>query len=1039
MQIPYLGIFLQYVNQKRIWLYKMLCLIGKFLSELLWGHTYSLFMARVARVIMVTFLTLVWESTATAVEVVHSPHPAERTAVAYTPSPEPQSAKLPQILDQLETLLETGPKNVSSDTRSRRVEGFQKQIHSLQGELRNSDTYVQADFEATLTHLRQHNLGDEMVKRHFEALTQYQRELATLQQNLQGIVEAKNPAQLLEPSKKALKHLKPLLRGKHPKFDPNHLPFNIPSNKVREPLETDEELKRLFPADVVKVASNHLTAEMLAKKSKAPKPEDLLPSESVQLTAEIQQLAQELENQPLKIFLWVHDNIQFAPTYGSAQGSAQCLETRLCNAADTASLLIALLRSAGIAAKFEYGTVQVSIEQMQNWVGGAKTPEAMMQIFGQGGIPATHYIFDGKRFMKFEHVWVRAWIDFWPSRGARHRKGDTWIPMDASFKQYEFTKGMDIQGNVPFDGEGFVEQITQAAQINEQEGWVSGIDQNLIQTTLENYQTQIGNYVEQTNPEATVGEVLGTQTIIPSRRNRFAAGLPYKVVATGNRARELPDSLHLKFRYNLYASETDRVRGYDPVIAFQDSLPNLAGKRITLSFAPATDADRRLIESYLPEVPEGQELDPTSLPTSLPGYLIKLKAQLKIDGEVVQSGGYFSLGQELSTASAITIAPGAWLPAYDKPIAGEFYAIGIDAHGIGAKQLEKVKARLETVKTKLENQQFGGLTKDSILGDILHAGILSYFAANDMNLKMVNRSGKVLSYRLPSFGTFSTSLKPSYFFGIPQRVKMGGIRVNIDFLNKSLWTTDNDKSVMVAITQQLGMMASAWEHRIPEMLFTDEEHPGEAVSAVKALAVAAKEGQRIYTVTAENVGSVLPVLNVRADVKDDIRNAVAIGKIATISQNQVSVGGWTGVGYIITDPEIGTGAYLISGGLNGGYIVGLSIGVGAGMFILGSMVELSSTGGATLPLLAPLLEALIIVMTGALLYLMIQTALSDNPHMVIGCFFSGFLLGLDLAFIMGPLGLEKRWQQFLAALFALIDTLLLINLNALPSQAQCLE
>jgi hypothetical protein len=386
------------------------------------------------------------------------------------------------------------------------------------------------------------------------------------------------------------------------------------------------------------------------------------------------------------------------------------------------------------------------------------------------------------------------------------------------------------------------------------------------------------------------------------------------------------------------------VRGHDPVLSFQDSLPNLAGKRMTLSFEPASDADRQLIESYLPKVPEGQEFDQASLPTSLPGYLIKLKVELKIDGEVVQSGGYFSLGQELSSASAITIVPDMWLPAYYKPIAGEFYAIGIDTQGISASQLEAVKTRMETVKTKLEAQQFEGLTKDGIIGDMLHAGVLSYFAANDMNLKMVNRGGKALSYRLPSFGTFSTGLKPSYFFGIPQRVKMSGIRVNIDFLNKSLWATDNDKAATIAITKQIGMMASAWEHRIPELLFTNEEHPGEAVSAVKALAVAAKEGQRVYTVTKENVASVLPVLNVRADVKDDIRDSVAVGKVATVSQNQVTVGSWTGVGYIITDPEVGTGAYMISGGYNGGeldnnkYVAlfGLaSIFFGAFLFVMG--------------------------------------------------------------------------------------------------------
>jgi len=147
------------------------------------------------------------------------------------------------------------------------------------------------------------------------------------------------------------------------------------------------------------------------------------------------------------------------------------------------------------------------------------------------------------------------------------------------------------------------------------------------------------------------------------------------------------------------------------------------------------------------------------------------------------------------------------------------------------------------------------------------------------------------------------------------------------------------------LTQQLGMMASSLEHRVPELLFTNEEYPGEAVSAMKALVIAAEEGQRIYTVTHENVDSVLPVLNVRSDVKNDIRNAVGAGKVATVSQNQVTVGNWTGVGYIIIDPKIGTGAYMISGGSNGGaFATGVAQGVAFGAIILALLAAMTVSG-----------------------------------------------------------------------------------------------
>lgn len=67
-----------------------------------------------------------------------------------------------------------------------------------------------------------------------------------------------------------------------------------------------------------------------------------------------------------------------------------------------------------------------------------------------------------------------------------------------------------------------------------------------------------------------------------------------------------------------------------------------------------TISDRQVIENYLPEIPEGQEFDPNDLSTSLPGYLINLKAQLKLDGEIVAESGSFTMGQELNSTTWIT-------------------------------------------------------------------------------------------------------------------------------------------------------------------------------------------------------------------------------------------------------------------------------------------------------------------------------------------------------------------------------------------------
>jgi hypothetical protein len=842
------------------------------------------------------------------------------------------------------------------------------------------DEHVQADFEAIAEHIS--HLPPEIMQRHTEAVARYRQEMDTLLNNLDAIEAATDNEQRRTSIEKALKHLKPLqTQGKHAPFDPNQLPFNIPKGEVRSPIEDEKELKKRF--STTKVA-------MVAQ---APDSTDLEPTEDVQITPEIEALASELEHNPVKIYNWVHDNIQFIPTYGSIQGSQMTLETKSGNAFDTASLLIALLRASEIHARYAYGTVRIPINQAMNWVGGVTSPEAAMQLFAQGGIPTAGLAQGGSiKFLKLEHIWVSAWIDFFPSRGAIHKTGDSWVPMDASFKQYQFTEGMDIQGNVPFDAEGFVDQIINTAQINEDEGWVSGIDQTFMETTLQNYQTQMEAYINDTNPDATVGDVLGTQNIIPSNRPILAGSLPYPVMAKGGTFQEIPSNLRKEFQFNLYASDMDRMLE-NPVFSLKRSLPDLAGKRLTLSFEPASEADRQVIESYLPEVPEGEELDPNDLPSSLPGYLINLKAQFKIDGEIVAESGGFKMGQELSSTTGISRLTGDWHLATNRPIAGEFYAFGLDLQGISAKQLETVTDRMESVKAQLEAQQFEGLTKDGLVGDMLYAGALSYFAANDLNLKLLNRVGQALAYRQPSFGTFSTNLIPVYSFGVPRQVKMSGILVDMDAVAQSLWAKNNDAEISRTVGQQVGVISSAWEHRIPELLFTDDEHPGEAVSAVKALAIASAEGQRIYQVTQENVNAVLPVLNISTEVKDEIRAAVAVGQVATVSQDNISVGGWTGVGYVIADPETGAGAYRISGGSNGGWFWSALAGIFVGLGILFSAIMANPLIGEAI------IPGLSIFIT--FLGLGIATVMQGSTYAERFNLASLFLGGLDVIMVLG--------------------------------------
>src|SRR5207302_2940749 len=220
----------------------------------------------------------------------------------------------------------------------------------------------------------------------------------------------------------------------HTPTDPNNLPWGSPKPVKRAPYTTPEQFKTsgLFK----EYEEQQLARRMKEKKIKlaqsgslsgiglpstqlpaTPEPADLAETEDVQLTAAIRAKAAELGNQPVPIYNWVRNNIEFIPSYGSIQGSDMTLQTKRGNAFDTASLLIALLRASNIPARYVYGTIEVPAEQAMNWVGGVTVPEAAQSLMGQGGIPNLGIAEAGTvKWIRLEHVWVEAYVDYIPSR-----------------------------------------------------------------------------------------------------------------------------------------------------------------------------------------------------------------------------------------------------------------------------------------------------------------------------------------------------------------------------------------------------------------------------------------------------------------------------------------------------------------------------------------------------------------------------------------------------------------------------------------------
>ena len=144
--------------------------------------------------------------------------------------------------------------------------------------------------------------------------------------------------------------------------------------------------------------------------------------------------------------------------------------------------------------------------------------------------------------------------------------------------------------------------------------------------------------------------------------------------------------------------------------------------------------------------------------------------------------------------------------------------------------------------------------------------------------------------------------------------------MDIDNLAFSSEVKNNCHGDWVELNKASSMRASAYEHIIPEMMFnTDPDNSIEGVSAVKALAVAAQQNQKIYTLDLTKIDQ-LSNISIDSEAKNEIRNALYQGKTVTLHEKPITHFGWTGSGYIVTDNDTGAGAYKISGGSNGGFL-----------------------------------------------------------------------------------------------------------------------
>jgi RHS repeat-associated protein len=634
-------------------------------------------------------------------------------------------------------------------------------------------------------------------------------------------------------------------------------------------------------------------AKAAAAKLDPPGAADLAETDEVVLTAEIRAKAEELGRNPVAIRNWVYDNIDYAPGYGSTQNAQKTLFAKRGNAWDIHSLLVALLRASNIPARYVSGAVELPVERLREWLPVADASDAA-DLFSASGVPTTLLTSGGQiRALRFEHVWVEAWVDFTPSRGARNVEPDSWVPMDAAIKAYRTTAPVAYMQHVGFDAQAAQTEILAGAQ--QGPGWITGIDVNKISTVYDRLGQRALDYVN-ANPAADPAETFGARKIIPVGLPVLEGTLPYNVYTPQpRRVAALPANAQHAISVQLYASPGD-IGLESPQFVVQMPLARMGLNAFQVEYRGASATDAATLKQYAASNTE-----------TLSASGLRVVPTLKLGGQVVQQGGSVTYGIDQYWQVQLRDPLGAFTQQSEpyKFPAGTSIAFVTDTNGVTPELAEAMTA--------------GYASRQNLpIGDALAMGGLQFWLLHDLFDSWVAQARGATGVRLPSVGAFATSMRVGFFFGVPRNASTRGFMSDVKTVRYALIGVDAETARRAAT--QMGAMGSFAEGATWNLLTGGGIGDGLTASTLILRANEAKIP--IYRIDASNVDQYLPQLALHADDKADIRAAANAGLSVLVPAAETTIGGWSGTGYLIQDPVSGGGVWRVSGGLNGAINVG---------------------------------------------------------------------------------------------------------------------
>lgn len=331
----------------------------------------------------------------------------------------------------------------------------------------------------------------------------------------------------------------------------------------------------------------------------------------VRISPAIQALANDLGNDPVQICRFVKNEIRMEPYFGATKDAEATLIARRGNDTDQATLLIALLRTSGIPARYVTGRISVTSGQLANWfrVDGSAIDTVVKDIYGalllrNGGL------------YEIPHVWVEAYLTHDDYRGVPSSSNRDWIPLDPGFETNQIEGGGSVTIYTPPD------QPPAGSFTYDIEDWLIHIRSDSVIYDIYRSWRESDAIKRRGLIDKMGTEYLKQKEVLPFLPNALPL---YKIVSVEDKLEELTDPWRVLIE----------IWPQKGKAAATIPMAMMGGRPLILTYEGATEADQRIINNA------GGILN---VPASTGIRVIPI---LKANGQVVWRGQVSSLGQEM--------------------------------------------------------------------------------------------------------------------------------------------------------------------------------------------------------------------------------------------------------------------------------------------------------------------------------------------------------------------------------------------------------